>query len=951
MRAPLRGSILLAAFLFFLSGALGLGYQLVWIRKAALVVGASQIALSTVLTSFFLGLALGSLVVGKYWRSRRFSPLFVYGLFEAGIGLYALAFPLLFAGVESAYAAFYGAAAGSAAALFLLRFGLLFVLFLLPTFFMGGTLPLLLDGLVERDAVVGSHTSVLYGLNIAGAVLGVLLTGYFAIPSLGMNGTSMAAGGGNLAIAALALLAFRRTPPLHLPAAAGAREPGPGAFFCVLALLSGFAAIGYQVTWARYFSLFKTSSVYLTAVLLAVFLAALALGSVAMGRMLATGVRPLRVVALLQPIAALLVLFSLDWWSLADYSLAGTGFAVEPSWHFASEAADYTFFAPLFQVGLVVFLPVLLLGTALPGLIAAATRHSAGLRRASGRLVFWNTVGASAGGFAAGYVLIPAFGLAGALFVLTLVTLALGAAAESRLGLRSGRGGWNAGWGHGLAAVALAAGVYFLRGDLSREVVSTEGVGRQVEDARLVDLVEGPLTTASVFAGPKNRYIAAGNQILAVVRRGELPVQVIEGHLPVIFYPQPGTPRRVLGIAMGSGQSFGALLRYPVEHVDVVDISAEMISMALDHFAEYNAGLGGDPRVSIHLDDGRHFVERAAPGSYDVVSMEPPPPTAEGVHPLYSLEFYRAVERALRRNGVLMQWVPLYHLTPNETLSLVKTQAAVFPHTFIVRIGPMDFVTLSFKGAEPPRFSTAWIAERARVLAREPYLASKRWTGDCRHGTASLEGILALITTGPEDIARMQAPCIYRDDDQRLSYSSGDRQLLRRYRGGRLAGISFAVLPRTPFGALQRYFLEPLDAPELDEERARALARYHVPSPAALAAAEEEYDRSRFTAERAESALRVAQLHGPDFESSLDYLRRAINADPRYGSAGSAWIDRWASYHVHLRAPELRRWIDGLSLLARESPLVRSVEAALERYQAEERARRAAYLWQDEGSR
>ncbi len=945
MRRPCRGSVLLAAALFFLSGALGLGYQLVWIRKATLVVGASQIALSTVLTSFFIGLALGSLVVGKHWRSRRFSPLFVYGLFEACIGLYALAFPLLFECSESVYASLYGVAADSTAALFLLRFGLLFALFLLPTFFMGGTLPLLLDGLVGRDAAVGSLTSVLYGLNIAGAVLGVLLTGYFAIPSLGMNGTSMAAGVGNLAIAALALLAFRRTPPLHLPAAAGAGEPGPGAFFCTLALLSGFAAIGYQVAWARYFSLFKTSSVYLTAILLAVFLAALALGSMAMARVLATGVRPLRVVALVQPIAALLVLYSLDWWSLADYGLAGTGFQVEPSWYFASEAADYTFFAPLFQVGLVIFIPVLLLGTGLPGLIAASTRNSAELRRSSGRLVFWNTVGASAGGFAAGYLLIPSFGLAGALFVLTLITLILGAAAETRLGSQAGRRRWIPGWGHGLCALALAAGIYFLRGDLSRRVVSTEGVGRQVEDARLVDLIEGPLTTASVFAGPKNRYIAAGNQILAVVRQGELPVQVIEGHLPALFYPRPGTPQRVLGIAIGSGQSFGALLRYPVEHMDVVDISAEMIAMALDHFGEFNAGLGDDPRVSIHLDDGRHFVERAAPGSYDVVSMEPPPPTAEGVHPLYSLEFYRAVDRVLRQDGVLMQWVPLYHLTPNETLSLVKTQAAVFPHTFIVRMGLVDFVALSFKGAEPPRFSTAWIAERARVLAREPHLTSRRWTRECRYETASLEGILALITTGPEDIARLQAPYIYRDDDQRLSYSSGDRRLLRRYRGGRLAEISFAVLPRTPFGALQRYFLEPLDAAELDEERARALSRYHVPSPAALAAAEEQYRRSRLTASRAESALGVAQLQGPDFAASLAYLRRAIDADPHYGSAGSAWIDKWADYHAQLRAPELQNWIDELPLLGRGSPLVRSVEAALERYRDEERERRAAYLW------
>ena len=508
------------------------------------MVGASQIALSTVLTSFFLGLALGSLVVGKYWRSRRYSPLFVYGIFEAGIGLYAFAFPLLFACVESAYAALYGVAAGSAAALFLLRFGLLFVLFLLPTFFMGGTLPLLLDGLVERDVSVGSHTSVLYGLNIAGAVLGVLLTGYLAIPSLGMNGTSMAAGVGNLAIAAMALLAFRRTPPLHLPATAGAREPGPGAFFCVLVFLSGFAAIGYQVAWARYFSLFKTASVYLTAILLAVFLAALALGSIAMGRLLATGVRPLRVVALLQPIAALpraLQPGLVDPGRLQPYRYrvrGGTQLVLR------QRGRRLHLLRPPFPGGT----------GHLPSRAAAGNgaarphcRRNQAQRRIAARL---RTAGVleHGGGQRRGIRLWLCADTCvrsrRALFALTLVTLALGAATESRLGLESGRGGrWNIGWGHALCALSLAAGIYFMQGDLSREVVSDEGVGRQVDDARLVDLVEGPLTTASVFAGPKNRYIAAGNQILAVVRRGELPVQVIEGHLPALFYPQPGTPR------------------------------------------------------------------------------------------------------------------------------------------------------------------------------------------------------------------------------------------------------------------------------------------------------------------------------------------------------------------------------------------------------------------------
>jgi predicted membrane-bound spermidine synthase len=917
-----------------------LGYQLVWVRKATLVVGTSQIALATVLTSFFLGMALGSLTVGGHWRSRRFSSLFVYGLFEAGIGLYALAFPLFFGWVEAAYAGLYGAVSGSAQALFLLRFSLLFFLFLVPTFLMGGTLPLLLDGLVERDASVGSLTSLMYGLNIIGAVAGVLVTGYFAIPHLGVNGTSFAAGVGNLSIGALAFVAFRRSPPLHLPRATGERPRGPGAFFCGLAALSGLAAIGYQIAWARYFSLFKTASVYLTALLLAVFLCALAAGSMFMARALTTRARPLRVIALLQPLAALLVLYGLNWWTVADYDLVANKLAVEPTWHFAGEVADTIFFAPLFQIALVVFLPVTLMGTALPGVIAAATRHSDELRSTSGRLIFWNTVGASAGGFVAGYLLIPWLGLTGTFFTLSLLTLALGAAAESRLLRDAGRA--PIGPGHALAAVVLLAAVWFLRDDLTLHTLREHGAIGRIEGAEVKQIVEGPLTTGSVFGNDDNLYIASGDQILAVGRRNDLSAQAVEGHLPALFYPRPGTPRSILGIAVGSGQSFGALLEYPIERMDVVDISTEMIELALGHFAEYNHDLGKDPRVTFHLDDGRHFVERAAADSYDVISLEPPPPTAPGVHTLYSLEFYQAAERVLREDGVLMQWLPIYWLTPNEARGVVKTQAAVFPHTFVVRMGTIDFVTISFKRREPPQFSTEWIEERAEVFAREHMVARKRWTPECEHGTASLVGILALITTGPEDVARMEAPYIYRDDDQRLSYSSGDRQILRRYYKTVLPMITFPALPRTPFERLQRYFAEPIPAAEIGEERARALGLYEVPSPSEVTAAEERYRGAKTEQYRAECAVRAARLDLYSLDTAMTWLRRAIDADP---GVGGSWVESWARYHAQLDAPELERWLSAIPRAGRDSPIARAVRSELDRFYAEERDRRSKYWW------
>lgn len=368
-----------ATALFFFSGALGLGYELVWIKKAALVVGASQIALSTVLTSFFLGIALGGYFVGNRLRSTRRSPLLIYGIFELVIGLFALAFPFLFFLLEQTYGALYPVAAEVDGGLFALRFGLLFALVLVPTFFMGGTLPLLLDGLVAEDRAIGSRTSFLYGVNILGAVAGVLCTAYFAIPALGMNGTSVAGGIGNLLIAGAAFLFFRQSAPTH----AVAGKVRLGWFFPAAAFLSGLVAIAYQVAWSRYFSLFHTTSVYFTAMLLAVFLLALATGSLALSPVLRTRWSPLKVLGGLQGLVPLFALTMIYWWRSAEHSVALQGKRItlpdgsvrivpletleidhlNPSYMmFWSEKADAIFFAPLFQIALCIFIPVALMG-------------------------------------------------------------------------------------------------------------------------------------------------------------------------------------------------------------------------------------------------------------------------------------------------------------------------------------------------------------------------------------------------------------------------------------------------------------------------------------------------------------------------------------------------------------------------------------------------------------
>lgn len=946
-----------AATLFVCSGALGLGYELIWIRKAALVVGASQIALSTILTSFFLGLGLGGLVVGRRLRGGRLAPLLWYGVFEIGIGLSALAFPRAFTAVESLYGALYPAAASSVVALLALRFVLLFALCLPPTFLMGGTLPLLLDGLIAEDRRIGSRTSLLYGLNILGAVGGVLATSYWAIPRLGMNGTSLAAGACNLLLGFAALVLFRRSRPLH--AASDAERPRPR--FAALACATGAVAIAWQVCHARFFSLLEVTTVYTTAMLLALWLLGLAAGSLALAPLLRGRADPLRVVAAAQALVPLVGLFAFRAAGAFDFSFvlgarstaAGRMVPLEtmqvlPRTALINETVDAVLVAPALRIGLVVLAPVVLLGVCLPSLIAAATPRSAALRSISGSLVFWNTLGSAAGAWLAGYVLLPLLGLHASLALLALASLAIAAAAwragDPERGTRAGRFALGGALAAGGAVTLVFA---FGSADLTRYAIERLGLGATGARGELAEVVEGAVGTAYVYESDAHVLLASGGVAFATASKHGLSPQAIQGHLPVLFFPGSGIPARCLGIGMGSGQSFGPLLMYPIERLDVVDIFPGLVELSLRRFQPWAHGLGSDSRVRFHFDDGRHFVDRAPDASYDVISMEPPPPRADGVFSLYSVDFYRQVRRTLTDDGVFMQWLPLYRVTPDDARGILRTQVAVFPETFVLKHGDEDFMVLSFK--RRPTFDREALAGRVRTFAGEHLIAGRKWSARCAHEIASVEGVLSTIVAGPESLARVAGPGPFDDDHMALSYGGGDRWLLRRYLAV-VSRISFAVLPRTPFSQLAAYFDPPLDAGEaaaLDDERAASLEFYNEVAPARLARWRAMAEGGRDAAERSRGHLALAaaydvQLHKAE---AFAHLRAALEIAPHNDRpADLALARRIVLDHVAVYRPPTAAFVAEMRERFPAAPLVEAMVRAWDAAERLEQERRSRYL-------
>ena len=273
---------------YFLSGALGLIYQVLWLRKLLLVFGSTVHAVSTVLTVFFGGLALGSWLFGRLIDRRQpDAGLRWYALLEIGVGLYAFVTLPLFEAIQQVYIPIFRDSGFSPRVLVGASFACSAAILLLPTVLMGGTFPVLSRFLIRTGEERGVKIASLYGINTAGAMVGTVFVYFSGLPVLGLTRTLQCAGILNLGIGMLCLTFDRHLQLLEFhparaasPGEARVAEPlGSLRWLFVAFALSGFSAMVYEVAWTRALSLVVGSSTYAFCIMLATFLGGIALGS------------------------------------------------------------------------------------------------------------------------------------------------------------------------------------------------------------------------------------------------------------------------------------------------------------------------------------------------------------------------------------------------------------------------------------------------------------------------------------------------------------------------------------------------------------------------------------------------------------------------------------------------------------------------------------------------
>jgi spermidine synthase len=694
----------LAVLLFFFSGASGLVYQVIWLRLLTRIFGSTTFAVSALLAAFMAGLGLGSFLASRALPRVR-HPLRWFGALEIGIGLYALAFNALLPAIERLFLGLVSSFELTSAGESLVKVVLSFALLVPPTTLMGASLPLLVQRTVAELKSMGLRTGALYSVNTLGAAFGCFAAGFYAIPHFGMETTTRLAALVN-GIVGLTGIGLSFLFPAALPGdgtesgSESESERSPDLRWAMAAFgLSGFAAIGLEVVWTRLFTLVLKGYTYSFTAMLTVLLLGIASGSAVFGH------RADRSRDLPGLLGVLQIAIGVSVLSLTALLVLAEGAQVYLRYGFGYDWKGHTLSNFLVSL-LVLGVPTFLFGAQFPVVARIATEEARRAGSRVGSLYAMNVFGSITGALVTGYVLIP--------FAGTEASLRLLAGSMTGMGIllvviRSAR---SAGAKRALAlsgAMALAVALLATPRDLSRRIHE----GWLLPGESLSHYEEGATATVMVSTFPPaaradKRILINGSSASNSNEYG-LSVNRVQGGIPFLF---ENGPRRVLATCFGTGITFGTLGQFDVERIDGVDISPEVIRAA-GEFGVDNYDVIENPRVRIHIDDGRNFLLKS-PERYDVITMEPMPPALAGVSDMYTREFYALCREHLSPGGMMSQWVPLYFLTLDDVKMLYRTFADAFPYVMVFHF---NFDTFLVGSNEPLRLAPEAYERRVRVTS------------------------------------------------------------------------------------------------------------------------------------------------------------------------------------------------------------------------------------------
>lgn len=721
---------------FAVTGFSALTLQVVWQRVISLHAGVDLFSFTTVIAAFLTGLGLGGLLGGVL--ADRLGPrrsLVAFAASNAGIGVFAWFSLWLFYDV---YRAAVPNLEGTLAA-----FGFHFLLLIVPTTLMGLSLPLVSRGVVDRIEDAGPLVGRLYAANTLGAGVGAGVSGWVLIGSLGFVGVVRLAGTLNL-LAAVCILTLWRTAvratveappqPEEVPEAAAAPAGARTWPWFLVYGLTGAVALGLEIVFFRLVDALMRSNSYTFGHVLCLYLLLFGTGAAVASRFVGRTRRPDRwflgiqfavgVLALLGPLVLVEVPKLLGVYGPFESHFAIDGYNVG-GYRFDSvrEIARVGFvhvLGPLLIMGA----PVLAMGAAFPFVQRLVAERVDTLGRRTGLLLLANIAGNVTGTLLVGFVLIDALGTSGTLRLLASLLLLPGLAAAATAP-RQRRPAFTAGVVALLLALVAAFPSNFRLWAYFHS--APEGEFALAED-------RGCVNALKKVEGEDFLFINATSQ------NGHPfdDFHVLVGLLPALLHPDP---QRAMAVGLGIGATPYGMSRDPrLGHLDVVEICGgeiDLLRVLARRGAVEVERLLSDPRVDIHVGDGRKFL-LSSDDRFDVLTVDVVRPQAAFSGNLYSVEFYELLRSRLDADGVVSQWL--------ATPRVLNSATEVFPHV-------LRFIVPSYEGSQfmvasqrPIVFDRAAVLERFRAMQPSSMFSAAQ--------AASIEQFLSTVEPGEVSVVR-----------------------------------------------------------------------------------------------------------------------------------------------------------------------------------------------------
>jgi spermidine synthase len=733
MPSSIRKIEVMVLVCFFLSGITGLLYEILWTRMIVKIIGGAPFAVSIILTVFMGGLGLGAYLASKK-IDRIQDPkklVKIYGILELTIGAYALAIPTLLTVFLPLFSFLYN------------KFYSHFILYNLLTFLgicilLGIPLSvweqrcLFCRFYVNRLSHLGTH-GLLYGLNTIGAALGALVGGFWLIGLLGMTYTLLFA----VVNCLIGLYCVFIIPRLSTSTTTskgkvrdteislsdtGAVQAGPKAspeiITGALAIfaVSGFCAMAYEVIWTKLLGLVVGPTMYSFTIVLVTFILGLALGSLIFGWIADKVKEPIWLLISTQIAAALFVLVVSQFFGNSQLLFAKLIFNFQDRFALLNLSKAIILFC--FMI-----LPTLCLGATFPLVGKIFTQSVSTVGRSLGFAYTVNTIGAVLGSFSAGFLLIPLIGkehglsLVIGLQLLSSLLVAMIIFVKKREGM----------FKRPVLTLSALAGLLlcFYFPVWNRHMLS---MGKYYNFSESASTIQGSGWLASLFSGSEilsklidphqNELVYYGDGIggfTSVLKytepigtisyalnnsgktdastKGDLPTQTLLAHFGMLVHPDPKT---IMVLGLASGVTAGEVLHYPVDKLDIVEISREVVR-ASDFFLPWNNNVLVNPKTNLIIQDGRAHLQLTKQ-KYDVIISEPSNPWMAGLAALFTQNFFKLGRDRLNDEGIFVQWIHSYQMDW-PTFSLIgRTFTNVFPNSLLLTSGiQSDFLLVGFK--------------------------------------------------------------------------------------------------------------------------------------------------------------------------------------------------------------------------------------------------------------